>query len=145
LSDGFPETDVFVEALVRSAANMADKTLGDVVRSGRTAKDIKLRELARRLEVTPSYISDIENDRRVPSEEVLGRIAAVLDLNLVDLVARAGRLGSEAERYLRDTPVATTLFRRISKERLTEDEIGELMDRVEKLRPDRNQPSDDER
>lgn len=116
---------------------MADTTLGDVVREGRAAKNIKLRELARRLDVTPSYVSDIENDRRVPSEEVLARIATELDLDYGDLVARAGRLGGDAERYMRQTPVATTLFRRISEERLTEAELRELMERVEELRGDR--------
>lgn len=122
---------------------MADTTLGDVVREGRAAKNIKLRELARRLDVTPSYVSDIENNRRVPSEEVLARIATELDLDYGDLVARAGRLGSDAERYMRQTPVATTLFRRISEERLTDDELHQLMDRVEELREDRKaEPGD---
>lgn len=122
---------------------MADTTLGDVVREGRAAKGIKLRELARRLDVTPSYVSDIENNRRVPSEEVLARIATELDLDYGDLVARAGRLGSDAERYMRQTPVATTLFRRISEERLTEDELRQLMERVEELRGDRSdEPGD---
>jgi transcriptional regulator with XRE-family HTH domain len=122
---------------------MADTTLGDVIREGRAAKDIKLRELARRLDVTPSYVSDIENNRRVPSEEVLAKIGTELDLDYGDLVARAGRLGSDAERYMRETPVATTLFRRISKERLTEAELRQLMERVEELRGDRgDEPGD---
>lgn len=116
---------------------MADTTLGDVVREGRAAKNIKLRELARRLDVTPSYVSDIENNRRVPSEEVLARIATELDLDYRDLVARAGRLGGEAERYMRQMPNATTLFRRISEKRLTEDELRQLMERVEELPGDR--------
>jgi transcriptional regulator with XRE-family HTH domain len=123
---------------VRSAANMADKqTLGDVVRERRAAEDMRLRELARRLDVTPSYVSDIENDRRVPSEEVLRRIADELQLDFDDLVARAGRIGIEAERYLRYTPVATTLFRRISEEKLTEDEIQRLLDQVKGMRSDK--------
>ena len=122
---------------------MANKTLGEVVREGRTAKGIKLRELSRRLEVTPSYVSDIENDRRVPSEEVLQKIATELDLDYGDLVARAGRLGSEAERYMRQTPVATTLFRRISTERLTEDEVRQLMERVDELRSDHRDEPDE--
>lgn len=119
---------------------MADKTLGDVVRDARAALDMRLRELARRLNVTPSYVSDIENNRRVPSEDVLGRIAIELKIPLDDLVARAGRIGIDAERYLRDTPVATTLFRRISEEKLTEDEIGDLMSRIKELRPEKDNP-----
>jgi transcriptional regulator with XRE-family HTH domain len=121
---------------------MADNSLGDYVRDGRTALNMRLRELARRLEVTPSYVSDIENNRRVPSEEVLTRIANVLNLPLEELVARAGRLGSDAERYMRDTPVATTLFRKISDEKLTEGEIRELLNRVEEIRRDRDEPED---
>lgn len=116
---------------------MADKTLGEVIRDGRIAKgQMKLRELARLLGVTPSYVSDIENDRRVPSEDVLGRIAAALDLDYTDLVARAGRLGAEAERYMRREPTATTLFRKISDRRLNEEQLRELIEQVEAIPPD---------
>ncbi len=124
---------------VRSAANMADNSLGDFVRDGRSALNLRLRELARRLDVTPSYVSDIENNRRVPSEDVLTRIADVLNLSFEELVARAGRLGTDAERYMRETPVATTLFRKISDEKLTEDEIRDLLNRVADLRRDRGE------
>lgn len=126
---------------VCSAAYMANKTLGEVIRNARMALDMTLRELARRLAVTPSYVSDIENDRRVPSEDVLGRIATELGLDPGDLVARAGRLGNDAEKYMRQTPAATTLFRRVSKERLNEGEIEQLLQKVDELRNDR---SDDE-
>lgn len=113
---------------------MADTTLGAFIRDARVAKGLKLRELARRLEVTPSYVSDIENDRRVPSEEVLAKIAAELDLDYSNLVARAGRLPADAERYMRQTPAATTLFRRITEQKFSEDEIEKLMARADELR-----------
>lgn len=112
---------------------MANKTLGEVVRGGRTNLDIALRELARRLDVTPSYVSDIENDRRTPSEDVLKRLATVLQLPIDDLTGPAGRLGPDADRYLRQTPAATTLFRRISERHLNEDGIRKLMDRLEEI------------
>lgn len=134
-SDGASATDG--EVVVRSAAHMADKqTLGDLIKSRRVELDMKLRELARRLEVTPSYVSDIEYDRRVPSEEVLGRIATELQLDLDDLVARSGRIGSEAERYLRETPAATTLFRRISERKLDDDQIKKLLKSVDRISPE---------
>lgn len=124
--------------LVRCAANMADKqTLGDFIKDKRVGLDMRLRELARRLDVTPSYVSDIENDRRVPSEDVLRRIAVELELDPDDLVARSGRIGTDAERYLRQTPAATTLFRRISEEKLTDEELHGLLKSVEGLRPDK--------
>ncbi len=50
----------------------------DAIRTARLAADFSLRDLTKRVSVTPSYLSDIENDRRVPSQEVLSAIAAVL-------------------------------------------------------------------
>jgi transcriptional regulator with XRE-family HTH domain len=122
---------------VRWKANMAEpgrKTVGETIREARTGRRMPLRELARRIELTPSYISDIENDRRIPSEDALHRISDVLLLDFEDLMARAGRFGTDAERYLRRTPAATTLFRRIHEENLTDDEIRQLTQRIEELR-----------
>jgi transcriptional regulator with XRE-family HTH domain len=116
---------------------MADEmSLGEFIRRTRLERGMRLRELARRLDVTPSYVSDIENDRRTPSEDVLRRIADVLDLDLDELLARSGRIGSDAERYLRRTPTATTLFRRISQQNLTEDQLTGLLNQVDELSSD---------
>ena len=122
---------------VRFTANMADRgpgSLGDLIRTARVARGMRLRELGRRAERTPSYISDIENDRRIPSEDVLRRIAEILELDFEDLMARAGRFGNDAERYLRRSPAATTLFRRMHEENLTDDEIRRLTQSIEGLR-----------
>jgi transcriptional regulator with XRE-family HTH domain len=116
---------------------MADTTLGAFIRDARLAKGLKLRELARRLDVTPSYVSDIENDRRIPSEEVLTKIAAELDLDYSNLVARAGRLPADAERYMRETPSATALFRRITEQKWPEEDIKRLAQSADEIRGDR--------
>lgn len=100
---------------LRSVANMANKTLGDEIRSARLQKGLGLRELARSIDLTPSYLSDIENDRRVPSEEVLKTLAGALDLDFDRLMGLAGRFGDEAERLLRRTPASGVLFRRLSQ------------------------------
>jgi transcriptional regulator with XRE-family HTH domain len=112
---------------------MPRETLGDRVRRGRVEAGLGLRELARRLEKTPSYLSDIENDRRVPSEQVLGAISKELDVDFDELMGLAGRFGEEAERYLRRSPAAAMLFRRISASRLGERELGELLQKAEQL------------
>jgi transcriptional regulator with XRE-family HTH domain len=125
---------------VRFAANMAatdHDTLGDFVREERTKQHLRLRELATRLELAPSYISDIENNRRVPSEDVLLAIAKELGVNFEDLMARAGRLGSDAERNLRRRPVATTLFRKIYETGLDDADIQKLVKRVEQMGRDK--------
>ena len=115
---------------------MADtdgRSLGEVLRSKRVETDISLRDLAKRLGLAPSYRSDIENDRRVPSEDVLQRIAAELNLKFDDLMARAGRFGDDAERYMKQHPTAGALFRRISDKRLPDEDLKRLLTTVERM------------
>ncbi|MGA3267302.1 MAG: helix-turn-helix transcriptional regulator [Verrucomicrobiota bacterium] len=54
---------------------MAAKTLGEFVRSKRDELDISLRELARKLGITPPFLSDIELGKRYPSEPVMIKLA----------------------------------------------------------------------
>jgi len=112
---------------------MDKKTLGEMIRDTRVAKGPSLRELARQLNITPSYLSDIENDRRVPAEEVLLAIANLLGLDFDTLMSIAGRFGDKAERYMKRHPTAGTLFRRISEQNLPEKELQKLLRKVEGL------------
>jgi HTH-type transcriptional regulator, competence development regulator len=114
-------------------AEKPSKTLGDVVRETRVASKKGLREFAREIDITPSYMSDIENDRRVPAEDVLGRIGRALGLDFDELMALAGRFGEEAERYLRRNPQAGKLFRKLSEKNLSESEVRALLDQADKL------------
>src|ERR1700722_10039311 len=103
------------------------KTLGQFIRDARVASGQSLREFARVLEITPSYQSDIENERRVPSEEVLKKIAGLLSLNYEELMARAGRFGEDAERYLRRNPTAGALFRKLSETNAPENVLRKML------------------
>lgn len=108
-------------------------TLGDEIREARIKAGKRLRPFAEELELAPSYLSDIENDRRVPSEEVMKRIASKLDLDFDHLMALAGRFGEEAERYIKKNPVAVVLFRRISQGNLREEQLNKLLEVTEKM------------
>lgn len=114
---------------------MADpeETLGEHLRQARLDRDLGLRELAKELDITPSYLSDIENDRRVPSEEVLRAISARLKLDFDELMARAARFGEDAERYLKRHPAAAALFRKIADRRLSDEQLKELLTSVDRL------------
>lgn len=110
-----------------------EKSLGNLLYDARLAKDISLREAARTLTIAPSYLSDIENDRRVPSEDVLHRIAQLLGLEFDDLMARAGRVGEQAERFLRQQPAAGVLFRRLAETGATAKDVERLLTEYEKV------------
>lgn len=111
----------------------ARPTLGQRIRERRVERETGLRELARRIEITPSYASDIENDRRVPAEEVLRSIAKELELPFDELMALGGRLDVQTEEYLKRQPTAGVLFRRISARKLGAGDIKTLLDQAEKL------------
>jgi len=117
-----------------------EKTLGEVLREARVAKGFGLRAFARKLEVTPSYLSDIENDRRVPSEDVMSRLASALELDLDRLMAMAGRIGGDAQRYMQRTPAVGALFRTISDRRLGPSDLEQLRQKAEKLGKGRRRP-----
>jgi transcriptional regulator with XRE-family HTH domain len=112
------------------------ETLGDQIRIGRARKRLTLRELAVLTGKTPSYLSDIENDRRVPSETVLRAIADALDLDFDELMAAAGRFGEGADRYLRRNPEAGVLFRRLSERNVRPEVLRRLMNEVPELQDD---------
>jgi transcriptional regulator with XRE-family HTH domain len=112
--------------------------LGTRIREARIRADHTLRGLARELKLSPSYLNDIEYDRRVPSDEVLRQIADRLGLDLDELLAAAGRVGiaKDAEQYIRETPSAGVLFRRVTNDRLTEDQLKTLLKQVDQMTRD---------
>jgi transcriptional regulator with XRE-family HTH domain len=120
------------------ANTKGEKSLGEVIRGARVAKG-SLREFAKQLEITPSYMSDIENDRRIPAEDVLKKMAQLLGLDFDDLMARAGRFGDDAERYMRRHPTAGVLFRQISEANLADDDLVKLLKKAEELGRRRDQ------
>jgi len=114
-----------------------EQSLGDRIRYARVGKGLALRELARRLDRAPSYLSDIEYDRRTPSEDVLREICEELSLDLDELLGLAGRLGDEADRYLRRNPTAGVLFRRVSEAGLGERDLQDLVTQVDEIAEER--------
>ncbi len=114
------------------ADNKRMKTLGELIREVRTPKG-SLREFAKKLKITPSYLSDIENDRRVPAENVLRRMADLLDLDFNDLMAKGGRFGDDADRYMRRHPTVGMLFRHLAAANLAEEDLVKLLKKAEEL------------
>lgn len=70
-------------------------TFGQAVREARRRKGYTLRDLAVFVKVTPSYLSDIENDRRSPGGDVLTLLCRVLDLDREHMDYLLGRLPAD--------------------------------------------------
>lgn len=73
--------------------------LGEIIREARTDKEIGVRELARRIDRSGSFIVRLEKDDAPPSvaEETLVSIAAELDLDADRLITLAGKVPSDVQ------------------------------------------------
>lgn len=56
------------------------KTLGERIRELREEKDISLRELAKKIEVSAAFLSDVELGRRNPSQSHLSKMTKVFGI-----------------------------------------------------------------
>lgn len=56
------------------------ETLGELIRARRGEKLLSLRALARQVDITAAFLSDVESGKRFPSAGVLARIAAALEI-----------------------------------------------------------------
>jgi transcriptional regulator with XRE-family HTH domain len=88
--------------------------IGPFIRKRRDELDLSLRELAKKLDCSPAFISDIELGRRHPSEKVLIEIAKILkvkpdDLRKVDVRAPI----DEIKRVTQDDPAFAFAFRTV--------------------------------
>ena len=122
----------------------AKRSLGEQVRDARIEHKLSLRELAKRIGRAPSYINDIEHDRRTPSEEVLAEIAEQLSLDIDLLLAAAGRVSGESQNYLQENPTAGVLFRRVSNAGLSHQDLSRLLEEADSLIDKRDNPSVDQ-
>jgi transcriptional regulator with XRE-family HTH domain len=86
-------------------------TIGAYVRSERLKRRISLRQLAKRIGISPTYLSHIEIDHvPPPAPDKLERIATELDLDFDDLLRRAGRWGERAAEVLGSRSELRDLF-----------------------------------
>jgi transcriptional regulator with XRE-family HTH domain len=79
---------------------------GETIRARRVEKGLKLRRLAKMLDVTPSYLSRIEaGGVPPPKEEKILKLAELLDLNSDQLLASAHKVSSDLLEIIRQDPI----------------------------------------
>lgn len=92
------------------------ETFGAFVRRLRMEKAIGLREMAKKIGVSPTYMSQVERDEFPPPvEEKVKALARILECDPDDLLARAGRVSSEISDIIKRNPVAVTALLRTTK------------------------------
>jgi len=105
---------------------------GAFIRREREAREIGLREMAKKIGVSPTYLSKIERDEFPPPvEDKVKAIAKIIECDADDLLARAGRVSSDISDIIKRQPVKLAALLRTSKN-LTAEDIGRLIRQAEK-------------
>jgi transcriptional regulator with XRE-family HTH domain len=105
---------------------MSGEQFGAFIRRRREAKEIGLREMAKMISVSPTYLSKIERDEfPPPTEDRVRAIAKIIECDADDLLARAGRVSSDISEIIKRHPVELAALLRTAKG-LTADEIARL-------------------
>ena len=78
---------------------------GELVRRKRVEKEIGLREMAKMIGVSPTYLSKVERDEfPPPAEDKVRKIADIIGCDADELLARAGRVSSDLSEIIKQRP-----------------------------------------
>ena len=114
---------------------MVDKEqFGAFIRRKREEKDLGLREMAKKIGISPTYLSKCERDEfPPPSEDRVREIAKILGCDVDDLLARAGRVSSDISDIIKRHPVQLSALLRTTKG-MSADDINRLASEAEKVK-----------
>lgn len=95
---------------------------GSFIRRQREAKEIGLREMAKKIDVSATYLSKVERDEfSPPTEDKVKKIAEIIECDPDELLALAGRVASELTEIIRERPREMADFLRAAKGLTTKD------------------------
>lgn len=110
-----------------------EDSFGHKIRRLRQEAGVGLRELARLINKSPGYLSDVELERvSPPSEEVILRIAIALDADKNELLTAARKVDPELSNYVAQQPQAAD-FLRLAKEKEFNHEDWERLAQLAKI------------
>ena len=97
--------------------------LSELVRQCRTKLGITLRAAAKSAEVSPAYLSRVENETLRPSASTLVRLAKVLKVDEDRLMAAAYRIPEDVQQVLLEDPAMVQVIRELKKRKHTGDSL----------------------
>ncbi len=108
------------------------ETFGKKLRDLRIDSGIGLRELARLIDKSPGYLSDVEHDHvPPPSEDVILNIATALTVDKRELLTVAQKMDPELSSYVAQEPEAADFLRMAKAKEFDRDDWQALSKIVE--------------
>lgn len=112
----------------------AAKTFGQVLREKRVAAGFSLRKFASEVGVSPTYLSQVEQDNvDPPTADRVKRMAELLNENVDEWTALAGRLTEDLPEIIRGAPQAVPDLLRAVRG-LTVEQLRQLQDQAERFK-----------
>jgi transcriptional regulator with XRE-family HTH domain len=113
---------------------MSGKKFGALVRREREAKELGLREMAKMIGVSPTYLSKVERDEfPPPAEDRVKEIAKVIGYDADELLALAGRVASDLSDIIRQHPRELAALLRTTKG-LTAKDMAKLAEQAQRTK-----------
>ena len=118
-------------------SSITTKSFGSYIRSERLSLNIGQRELAEKIGIAPSYLNDIEKEKRSsPKSNIIKKIAKELNININVLFDLAGlsknSLAPDILEYIDKRPSITKLLRTIKNKNLENNQIEEIEKSINK-------------
>lgn len=121
------------------------KKFGEEIKQLRLEKNFGVREFAKMIKkedgtpISPSYIIDIEKNNRVPSADIIERMAEVLDCDADKLFSLAQKIPPENEKYLKENPALGVLLRKAREADLKWEKLEEIIEsEIKKKKHEKN-------
>ena len=111
---------------------MGTETLGQRIRRKRGEARIGLRQAAKQVGVSATFLSRIETgaEHAPPSERVIAELAALLDDDFDELMGLAGRISAEVTNYVKSDPKMPEFLRRARDSNMSAERLMALLKEV---------------
>ncbi len=107
---------------------------GAFVRREREAKEIGLREMAKMIGVSPTYLSKVERDEfSPPTEDKVRAIAQIIECDADELLGMAGRVPADLADIIKRNPVEMSALLRTANG-LSAEDLARLARNAEKAK-----------
>ena len=103
--------------------------LGERIRRKRAENNLGLRETANKIGISPTYLSHIETmvEKTPPAEEVIRKLANLLNDDFDELMTLAGRVPQDVEKVIKADPTMPAFLRTAKKQNLSGEDLMNLL------------------
>lgn len=113
---------------------MTEEGFGERIRRRRTELNLRLRGTAKNAGISATFLSRIETgaEKAVPSEEVIRKLARILEDDFDALMLLAGRIPSEVEAYVKSDPRLPEFLRQARDQNIKGEKLLEMLEKQKK-------------